>query len=129
MLMDISLFGYSQMFTFANIGPVLDNTVSFKNLINKTCSSLTSESVQSVSTFTRKDDCNGVFYFKNITINVCYNRARVWREHALNIFKQHEARALRVTICLVSWLDCKYKNVRIRGVHRIGLDVYNPTIA
>ena len=28
----------SQMFTFANIGPVLDNTVSFKNLINKTCS-------------------------------------------------------------------------------------------
>jgi hypothetical protein len=36
MLMDISLFGYYQMFTFANIGPVLDNTVSFKNLINKT---------------------------------------------------------------------------------------------
>ena len=34
--MDISLFGYYQMFTFANIGPVLDNTVSFKNLINKT---------------------------------------------------------------------------------------------
>ena len=36
MLMDISLFGYYQMFTIANIGPVLDNTVSFKNLINKT---------------------------------------------------------------------------------------------
>ena len=36
MLMDISMFGYYQMFTFANIGPVLDNTVSFKNLINKT---------------------------------------------------------------------------------------------
>jgi hypothetical protein len=36
MLMDISLFGYYQMFTFANIGPVLDSTVSFKNLINKT---------------------------------------------------------------------------------------------
>jgi hypothetical protein len=36
--MDISLFGYYQMFTFANIiiGPVLDNTVSFKNVINKT---------------------------------------------------------------------------------------------
>ena len=36
MLMDISLFGYYQMFRFANIGPVLDNTVPFKNLINKT---------------------------------------------------------------------------------------------
>ena len=35
MLMDISLFGYYQMFTFANIGPVLDNTVSFKNLTRK----------------------------------------------------------------------------------------------
>jgi hypothetical protein len=34
--MDISLFDYYQMFTFANVGPVLDNTVSFKNLINKT---------------------------------------------------------------------------------------------
>ena len=33
---DICLFGYYQMFTFANIGPVLDNAVSFKNLINKT---------------------------------------------------------------------------------------------
>jgi hypothetical protein len=59
-LMDISLFGYYQMFTFANIGPVLDNTVSFKNLIN-TRRVVTSESVQSVSTFTRKDECNGVF--------------------------------------------------------------------
>jgi hypothetical protein len=48
------------MFTFANIGPVLDNTVSFKNLIN-TRRVVTSESVQSVSTFTRKDECNGVF--------------------------------------------------------------------
>jgi uncharacterized protein (UPF0303 family) len=60
MLVDISLFGYYQMFTFANIGPVLDNTVSFKNLIN-TRRVVTSESVQSVSTFTRKDKCNGVF--------------------------------------------------------------------
>ena len=35
MLMDNSLFGYYQMFTFAaNIGPVLDNTVSFKNTMD-----------------------------------------------------------------------------------------------
>ena len=54
MLMNISLFGYYQMFTFANIGPVLDNTVSFKNLINKTRGN--KRIVQSVSTFTRKDE-------------------------------------------------------------------------
>ena len=61
--MDISLFGHYQMLTFANIGPVLDNNVSFKNLINKT---RRNKCIQELRT-------NVMAYFKNITINVCYN--------------------------------------------------------
>jgi hypothetical protein len=93
MLMDISLSGYYQTFTFANIGPVLDNTVSLKNLINKTRSN-------------KWIGAKHIKFYMQERTNVCYNRARVWREHALNN-NTWESTASNDLLGFLTWLLVK----------------------